>query len=128
MAKKVYYAHCMAIYDTTMEKLDLKTLKEMGFNIVNPNSSEYKNKIKEIKANNGNSSDIMGYFLKIVKGCDGLVFRALPEDNSISAGVYEEIMTMMDKGGFIIELPHMHEKRKILSVEETRAYLQSKKG
>ena len=48
----------------------------------------------------------MDYFCKVASSCDGLAFRAL-HDGSISAGVAQEIECVVEKDGFIIELPDL---------------------
>lgn len=40
---KVYYAHCMTIYDTPQETRDLKLLeKDLGYEVLNPNEEIYQ--------------------------------------------------------------------------------------
>jgi len=118
---QVYYAHCMAIYGTHIETLDIETLRCMGFKVINPNTHEHRHRVGMMRREGKDGSQIMDYFCKVVKKCDGLAFRALP-DLSIPAGVYKEILTMLDKRGFILELPEIA-KRKVLTIDETRAYI-----
>lgn len=113
---KIYYAHCMAIYDTLQESEDVELLELMGFEVDNPNSEYHKKKISTIYSPRRK----MDYFIDVVKVSDGLAFRGLP-DQSLPAGVAKEIETMREKGGPVIELPNLKE-RKTLSVYETAEY------
>ena len=109
---KVYYAHCMVIYNTPQEERDIKTLESMGFEVFNPNCPEMQNAYKE--------HGMIPFFDK-VKECDAIVFRATP-DGSIPAGVYGEIEVAINTGKPVIELPSCI-KRRYLDVEKTREYL-----
>lgn len=127
---KIYYSHCMAIYDTPQEERDIEYLKRFGFEIVNPNTpeineqvSDFRAKYPEVYGAKTTSQEIMdSIFLPMLQGCDGLVFRSLP-DGSIPAGVALEIQTAKDAGMPILELPSST-LRRTLTVEETRSYLQ----
>lgn len=113
---KVYYAHCMAIYDTPQEERDVKLLESLGYEVENPNNQIHQEKIKQIA-----SSEIMNYFCDEVRKCDCLAFRAV-QDGGIPAGVDKEIRAMMGKSGPVFELPSGLIKR-VMSVNETREYL-----
>jgi len=117
----VYYAHCMAIYDTQQEREDVGRLRSMGFRVVNPNSFRHKSKVKTMKKNGKTGSQIMDYFITVVNRCDGLAFRAIPEDFAIPAGVAKEIKAMKKKGGFILELPTF-KHRNYMSIASTSNY------
>ena len=119
---KIYYAHCMALYGTDQEKNDLKTLRELGVKVVNPNSPKYRKTVERMKRNNRSGSQIMDYFISVVKKCNGVAFRAL-SDGSLSAGVAKEIDAMRKKGGVIIELPEL-DKRKALTIGQTCDHIQ----
>jgi len=108
MKLKCYYAHCLAIYNTYQEERDVKLLESLGFEVVNPNSSEYQKKYE---------TEGMLFFKELAQKCNVIAFRALPS-GEIPAGVAGEI----DCGLPIIELPSGISRRK-LSVEQTREYL-----
>lgn len=110
---KVYYAHCMSIYNTPQEQRDLKTLRRLGFKTVNPNSEKHEA---------GANLLGMAYFEKFADECDAIAFRALP-DGSISAGVAKEIRWFRRRGKPVFELPSSILRRSI-SPEETKEYLQ----
>ncbi len=107
---KLYYAHCMAIYDTPQEERDVAFLESIGFEVFNPNCP----RCKEEYDHSG-----MSYFTDIVKECDGIAFRALP-DGRITAGVCSEIMANGDRP--LIELPGGLLSRG-MSWDETKEYL-----
>ena len=109
---KVYYAHPVTLYGTTQEKMDIVTLEDMDFEVVNPNAPEHDKGYRERG---------MDYFEDLVRECDGIAFRGFP-DSSIPAGVAKEIDWMVDNIGFVIELPSATFRRE-LSVKETREFL-----
>lgn len=117
---RVYYAHCLAIYDTPQEARDMQTLFRLGFDPYNPNSPEVEAKITAHKAANPNGN-YMEFFRSLVTGCDALVFRALP-DGRIPAGVAKEIDYAREANMPVFELPSRILGRTI-GVEETREYL-----
>lgn len=108
----VYYAHCMAIYNTPQEERDIELLKELGFEVNNPNDKGH---------DYGWKTHGMKYADKIVPGADVVAFRSLP-DGTIPAGIAYEVQLAIDKGIPIIELPNFH-NRKVLDREQTRQYL-----
>jgi len=129
--KKIYYAHCQAIYNTPQEQRDIETLKLLGFDVVNPNEPKHQKAVAELKKKSENNPflkanyNVMNYFYDLVKTCDALAFRALP-DGSIPAGVGGELSNLIFKGAFsipVIELPSGI-KRRVLTVEQTREYLE----
>ena len=109
---KVYYAHCMAIYNTIQEERDLYTISRFGWEVINPNSPEHKEHWEKLG---------MDYKDIIMKDAEAVVFRALP-DGRIPAGVAKEIKHAIDMDIPIIELPSGFLSR-IISVDETREYL-----
>ena len=112
--KKAYYAHCMALYDTPQEKRDLKTIKSLGFNVLNPNTKVHQNRCKL-------GPNTMKYFTDLVRDCDLLIFRALPT-GEIPSGVAKEIEAAQRQHKPIIELPHRVNIR-MLDYKETVDYL-----
>ena len=123
--KKAYYAHCMADYDTPREEEDIKTIKEMGFKVENPNCKKHKSVVAEMKRNGAKGYQIMEYFISVASKCDVIIFRALP-DGSISAGVHKEIMSFVDAKRPVAELPTM-QTRKAMSIRDTCIHINSTK-
>lgn len=135
----VYYAHCMAIYDTPQEERDLVTLAKLGFaKIINPNSTPYSAACAEIRAEAaadprgfvfrdgkryGDPSDaiMVHVFKPLVDTCDVVAFRALP-DGMIPSGVAKEVWWAVNAGKIVIELPSALNRR-ALSTVATREYL-----
>ena len=120
--KLVYYAHCMAIYNTPQEKRDVELLESLGFDVLNPNAKEHIEEVMKTQQNKLLDKDeigmlVMEYFSSLVDKCDIVAFRALP-DGRIPAGIAKEIK----RGNMVFELPSGILKRTI-SVEETREYL-----
>ena len=107
---KVYYAHFKGIYNTLREKKDLDVLRELFQNadIINPNSPEHAGAYK---------NDGMKHFTDIVKSCNCVVFRALP-NGKITAGVFQEIKVAKDNHIPVIKLPSLINRK--LSVKQTR--------
>jgi len=118
----------MAIYNASQETEDINLLRSMRFKVENPNSKKHIERVKKIRYSSMSldpGAEIMEYFTKLVKKSDALAFRALP-DGSITAGVHKEIVTAQKNNIPVLELPYC-DKRKILSVEETRSYLRGKR-
>ncbi len=109
---RVYYAHCMSIYNTLQEERDVETLHKLGFEVVNPNDPTSEDKYKRLG---------IIYFTELAKGCDALAFRALLT-GAIGAGISAEIEAVRAAGIPVFELPTGIKKRAI-SVENTREYL-----
>jgi hypothetical protein len=132
---RVYYAHCMAIYDTPQERRDLQTLALLGFEVVNPNSPEINARCDALRAEvrkwnddalpdaspeyfrDAGSEVMQTIFKPLVEFCDAVIFRALP-DGSIPAGVAQELRWGI---GPVLELPGS--LRRTLSVADTKQYL-----
>lgn len=113
MIKIVYYAHCLAIYDTPQEQRDIELLKSLGFEVYNPNCEEASAAYKQ----HG-----MNWFLDKVASCDAVAFRSLPS-GKIPAGIYKEVNHAIERRIPVIELPSRLSQRE-LTVEQTREYLQ----
>lgn len=109
---KVYYAHCLALYGTKQEERDIATLKKLGFNVENPNTPKH---------DIGFKAQGISYVMDVVKRCDALAFRALP-DGRIPGGVAYEIEVFRHEGLPIIELPSQIRGR-VIDKEQTREYL-----
>lgn len=123
MSRTVYYAHFMGIYNTPAESRDVRTLKNLGFEVLNPNTPEIQEEVKDWKAKESfNYPDMFeSVFLKRIEGCDVFAFRALP-DGRIPSGVYWEMKHAIDHGLSIIELPCGINSR-AMDKNETREYL-----
>lgn len=117
----IYYAHGLYLYNTLQEQRDIKLLEALGFEVLNPNTPEIQNQIKELKKVHGEQADYMEYFRDMVKDCDIVAFRALP-DGRIGAGVYTEVECAYEENIPVFELPSGFTTRKI-TVEATREYL-----
>lgn len=127
---KVYYAHFMGLYDTKQEKRDIKNLEALGFEVVNPNSKVISEWYQGLALENQTLEEPLQYeqlfsetFGSIVRGCDVLAYRALP-DGRISGGVAMEIEYAQSVGNPVICLPNTTEIiRNKMTGAETRAYL-----
>ena len=121
---KLYYAHPMAIYNTPQETRDVRTLQNLGFEVINPNEQKHRDEVERIKKSLAadKKDAVMFYFSTVVLKCNCLAFRALP-GGFVHAGVAYDIEVANRNGLEIIELPSFS-CRKILTVEETVAYLQ----
>ena len=112
--EKIYYAHCMSIYNTPQEKRDLETIKILYPNTQIYNPSEDKNGEK------GYKDFGMKYFTDIIDTCSLLIFRSLPH-GKIPAGVFKEINYAIKNNKPVIELPCFTNRE--MSVDDTRFYL-----
>jgi hypothetical protein len=115
---KVYYAHCIAIYNTPQEERDVHTLLGLGLDVVNPNTPAVDVEVKRLKSLGEN---YMSFFKDIVHCCEVFAFRALP-DGSIPAGVAKELAWAVEADKLIIELPAAI-LRRVITLEATREYL-----
>jgi len=109
--KKVFYAHNLLLYGTPQEKRDIEFLEKLGYEVFNPNTSEYQEAYKE----RGMEASV-----DFIRQCDVLAFRALP-GGAIPAGVWKEIQ-IEDLQRLVFEIPTFSLRKK-LSIEETRLYL-----
>ena len=116
---KAYYSHCMAIYGTLQEQRDIHLLTRLGFEVVNPNAPEVAEEVRRRKA--AGDENYMEYFRELMRGCEALAFRALP-DARIPAGVFKEIQFAHDAAMLVFELPSGVLSRE-MSVPATREYL-----
>lgn len=114
---KIYYAHCMAIYNTPQEKRDVELLQKLGFEVVNPNEKIHQDAVAELAAS-GAQEKKMEYFFNLVATCDALAFRSLP-DGKIPCGVWGELTSLNIP---VIELPSGISRRG-LTLNQTREYL-----
>lgn len=145
MRRRVYYAHCVALYGTPQENRDLNTLTALGFEVVNPNSLEIKAQVEAVKRCYGERSNLNhllslemrhrlhnyrddgeAVMMEVFKplfnnNLDALAFRALPH-GAIPAGVAKEIDWAVEADLAIFELPAQLLTR-TMSVEATREYL-----
>lgn len=92
---KIYYAHAMCLYGTKCEKSEKRAIKKKfsKAKIVDPGFYE---RILE------KTIDKMGYCLKLVEGCDVLIFSRLL--GKITAGVGKEVNHALSKGKKVFEL------------------------
>jgi hypothetical protein len=110
---KCYYAHSLHLYGTKQEARDVKLLKALGFEVVNPNDPKHSVFYEE---------QGMEYFTGLCQSCDICAFRAYP-DGSIPAGVHKEVLSaVLDMFMPVFELP-WGLKRRGLPVDHTREWL-----
>ena len=140
---RVYYAHCIAIYNTPQEQRDIEALENLGFDVVNPNNPDIDQRCAHIRKEwstlhlpgTGELRDKYGPYddaghaimeiifrpLVSASKCDGVVFRGLP-DGRIPAGVLKELDWARECGLPILELPSNFTGRS-MTVDHTREYL-----
>lgn len=118
---KVYYAHCVGIYDSPQERRDIITLAEMGLTVINPNDWRVQRQFNALKGNMDYMEAFTEVFLTLVDDCEVFAFRALPH-GGIPSGVAKELEYAIEKEKTIIELPACVSAR-TMSVDETREYL-----
>ena len=129
---KIYYAHCVALYNTKQETRDIATLQALGFEVENPNDPLVEEACKWIREDTERfnrastrqldpGEEVMKYFRQFATTCDAIAFRALP-DGSIPAGVAKEIEYFREVGKPVIELPTALSTR-VMTVDGTREYL-----
>lgn len=112
---RVYYAHCLSIYDTPQEQRDLQIMDDLGWEVYNPNNDE---------CSAGYREKGMDFFFDLLRNgnFDAVVFRAIP-DGRIPAGVMKEVNFASNNIGLpIIELP-TNLRGRDMNVEQTREYL-----
>lgn len=121
MKLKCYYAHTMTSYGSTIEAQDLITIKELGFDVENPNQAKHQVGCQRYAEEFGKDK-VMEYFEKIILNeCDLLVFRALP-NGQILSGIAAEVKYALALGIPVIELPCSLTKR-MMEYPETKQYL-----
>jgi nucleoside 2-deoxyribosyltransferase len=125
---RVYYAHCLALYDTLQEGRDVATLEALGFEVVNPNCESAQIACDVIRDEHGaREVGVAGkrimyeIFKAMVLECDAVAFRATP-DGAITSGVVKEIGWAVERGKPVFELPRGL-RRRALSLDLTREYL-----
>jgi hypothetical protein len=111
----------MKDYHTKTEALHIKLLENMGFTVINPSGPRYEKKVKNLKAEGKTSSEIMDYFVEVVKNCDHLAFSTT-KDGKVSAGVMKEIETMKEEGGSIVQLPDLNSLES-MNISDTRKHI-----
>ena len=109
---RVYYAHCMDIYHTEQEKEDIKKLKSLGFDVVNPSDEQFNEQWEVAQ---------MEFADALIKGCGGLAFRRAL-NGRIPSGVSYEINKATEFGLPVFELPAIRYGDG-MTHEETRQYL-----
>lgn len=134
---KIYYAHCMLIYNTPQELRDIEFLAKAGFEVFNPNQQiiqdevinikncttcakredwmlhQYKDEygyLSSITNKRYGQQDCMNFFGDLIKTCDAFAFRPLP-NGQIPSGVAFELEVALKKGLPIIELPSDYIKK-----------------
>lgn len=142
----VYYAHCIAIYNTLQESRDVSLLEDVGFTVINPNNPQVQARCDEIKTRfkndqlygfwdpqrNQQQPRLTGFldageaimklvFEPIVRSASVVAFRALP-DGRIPAGVQQELLWARDAGARFLELPSNVLGRG-MTIANTREYL-----
>jgi hypothetical protein len=119
MIKTVYYAHFMGIYDTPQEARDIKTLEDIGLQVLNPNNKAISKEFEDMDGPyEGRFSKV---FLDRVRQCEVFAFKALP-DGRIPGGVAMELSVAQSHNKLIIELPSGTHARK-MGRDDTREYL-----
>lgn len=87
---KVYYAHSMGLYNTSQEARDVKTLEDLGLEVLNPNSEEISNNFKNACKTMSYMAAFNKIFGDLVKSCEVFAFKALP-DGKIPSGIAAEL-------------------------------------
>lgn len=118
--KQVYYAHCLAIYNTPQELRDIELLERLGFTVVNPNSPVVDAGIPAAKRRYADDW-FVEVFKPLVQSCDAVTFRALP-DGTIPSGVAKELEFAEEFFLPVFELPSARSRR-TLTLDQTRAFL-----
>jgi hypothetical protein len=125
---KLYFAHPINVYDTTLEQTLLMLIEERfpGYEIVNPNAPEHTE---------GYRAQGMSYFFQeVLPGCDACVLLAFP-DGKIGKGVYNEAEKLHEICGVVWEILPSGEFKtwapnllRCLMVSETRARIRYPDG
>ena len=126
--KNVYYAHFMGIYDTPQEKRDIKTLRDLGLYVVNPNEGHIQKEVdnslekhKLLQSEDAYMDMFDEVFFSRVRECEVFAFKALP-DGRIPGGVAMELKHAIEHNKIIIELPSGMNAR-FMGRDDTREYL-----
>ncbi len=119
---KVYYAHCVALYNTPQEERDIDTLSKLGFEVLNPNTELTS---RTFKARLSGGKDYITAFERtfhpLIDQCAVFAFKALP-DGRIPGGVAMELEYAQEKNKLIIELPSYMITR-MMGKDDTIEYL-----
>jgi hypothetical protein len=113
----------MGIYNTLQEQRDIVTLKQLGLEVVNPNTPEIQKEVDSYDKSTPEKYMEMfdRIFFQRVYDCDVFAFRGLP-NGKIPGGVAKELAQAKLAGKIIIELPCSTISRSMTG-EETREYL-----
>lgn len=119
----------MGIYNTPQEERDIKTLTDLGFEVINPNTKEISKEFVDTKrtysvALDNDEAYMMAFediFFSMVRECPVFAFRGLP-NGKIPRGVAIELKHAQLHNKLIIELPCSIISRS-MGAEETREYL-----
>lgn len=107
MKPTAYYAHPIALYRSDIENRDLKTLRALGFKVINPALKKY-------------STLQMADFVNLAVSCDLIAFRSF-EDGKIGSGMWLEIKAAREAGKPVIELDSVLSlSGRVLTRNETR--------
>jgi hypothetical protein len=120
MKLKCYYSHTMTSYDSTIEQEDIELLERLGFEVVNPNSPDIQSEMEDY-INMYGKQNVMDYFKSVVRFCDVVAFRAIPNGDILS-GVSAELEEAIEEEIPIIELPCSLQSR-MMDYPETKQYL-----
>ena len=131
--KRIYFAHPVWTYDTEVEAAIVRDLERLGYEVVNPNSSEHQ----AAYAEHG-----MAHFTVLAASCEALAYLSETDENwgidypgnhDVGAGVAREILEMLVLGKPVYILSrgvHAEHWRVdctgnripgVLTIEETRA-------
>lgn len=140
MLDKLYFAHPVNVYNTSLENILLQRIKKVfiswEWEIVNPAAEEHCVQYEEWKKRTNNG---MAYFTEVVlPNCHGCVFLGF-QDGKIGAGVYKEIKFFFDNklpvweifpSEFICKLRDISDisKWRILNIEDTKVRVRDKDG
>jgi hypothetical protein len=114
----------MKDYHSKKAKAHVKHLRKLGFHVIDPSGEDFEKKVNQMKKKNKTGAQVMEWFVDYVnKYCDHLAFSPTDE-GKVSAGVWQEIEAMKNKGGMVIQMPDL-DKLEVMTVEETRQYLKS---
>ncbi len=102
---KAYYAHPIALYHSAVAKKDVRTLRALNFQVVNPSDAKHKR------------LSIEG-FIKLSRQADLIAFRSFG-DGKVGSGVALEVGAAMRDGKPVVEMTPCLVDR-VLSRNETR--------
>lgn len=120
---RIYYAHCIGLYDTAQEERDLTTIRKIFGGkavVINPNCAATLREVYKAKA--AGHEVMTTVFRPLVDACQVLVFRAAA-GGRIPSGLSRELEWATELGKVILELPTAIIGRR-MGLIETRAYLE----